>query len=95
MVAIETLEGIVGGTLWYHYDVTSDVLYLRLLKYRDMPAVGEETDTGTILMRDEATDVPVGMTVVSWWKRFGQGALPDSISEIQRHIEPWEKRLAA
>ena len=41
------------------------------------------------------SDQPVGLTVVSWWKRFGQGALPDSISEIQRRIEPLARKVAA
>jgi hypothetical protein len=33
--------------------------------------------------------------VLSWWKRFGQGDLPDSISEIQERIEPIAARIAA
>jgi len=32
---------------------------------------------------------------VSWWKRFGSGPLPDSIRELERHIEPWASKLAA
>ena len=95
MVAIDTLEGTIDGILWYHYDVTSDVLYLRLTSHRDREAVGEETDSGFILLRDAETDEPVGLTVVNWWERFGGGPLPDSISEIQMHIEPWAKRIAA
>jgi hypothetical protein len=95
MVAIETLEGIIDGTLWYHYDVASDVLYLRLLSERNTAAVGEETDEGFILLRDDSTDRPIGLTVVSWWKRFGDGDLPDSISTIQSRIEPWARKLAA
>ncbi|MEX0774277.1 MAG: hypothetical protein WD042_01045 [Phycisphaeraceae bacterium] len=95
MVAIDTLEGVINQTLWYHYDVGSDVLYLRLLSERDTDTVGEETEDGFILLRDEATDRPVGLTVVSWWKRFGEGGLPDSISQIQSRIEPWAKKLAA
>jgi hypothetical protein len=95
MVAVDTLEGIINNALGYHYDVSSDVLYLRLLSHRDAPALGEETDAGFILLRDQTTDTPIGLTVVNWWKRFGHGALPDSISEIQRHIEPWTHRLAA
>lgn len=95
MVALETLEGVIDGTLWYHYDVGSDVLYLRLVSERDTATVGEETDDGFILLRDEQTDRVVGMTIVSWWKRFGQGELPDSITQIQRRIEPLAHRLAA
>ncbi len=95
MVAIDTLEGMINGGLWYHYDVGSDVLYLRLASERDTAAVGEETDDGFILLRSEATARPIGLTIVSWWKRFGQGQLPDSISQIQSRIEPWARKLAA
>jgi hypothetical protein len=95
MVTTETLEGTINSALWYHYDAANDVLYLRVRSTRETPAVGEETDDGFILLRDEQTDQPVGLTIVNWWKRFGQGALPDSIAEIQRRIEPWAQKLAA
>jgi hypothetical protein len=95
MVTIDTLEGVINGALWYHYDVGSDVLYLRFLSERNTAAVGEETPDGFILLRGESTDGPIGLTVVSWWKRFGAGVLPDSISKIQSLIEPWAKKLAA
>ena len=95
MAVIETLEGLVGSALRYHYDVTDDVLYLRLASYDTADALGEETDDGLILLRDAQTDAPVGLTVVNWWKRFGQGELPDSIREIQRTIESLATRLAA
>ena len=48
-----------------------------------------------MLLREEGTDVPVGLTVVNWWKRFGRGVRPDSIEELQRQIEPWARRVAA
>ena len=95
MAVIETLEGIVGGALRYHYDVTDDVLYLRLSTHEGADALGEETPDGMILLRDANTDQTVGLTVVNWWKRFGQGELPDSIREIQRRIESLASRLAA
>jgi hypothetical protein len=95
MVTVDTLEGIINGAISYHYDVFADVLYLRLLADMETPSIGEETDDGDILLRDEKTDRPIGLTVVSWWKRFGQGSLPDSIAEIQRRIEPLAKKVAA
>ncbi len=95
MVSIDTLEGLIDGALWYHYDVSGDVLYLRLNEQRDAEAVGEETDDGFILLRDCTTNEVVGLTIVNWWARFGNGALPDSISAIQRHIEPLAGKLAA
>ena len=95
MVTVDTLEGVINNSLWYHYDVGNDVLYLRLASRRSGEALGDETDDGLILLRDALTNDPVGLTIVSWWKRFGHGPLPDSISEIQRQIEPWANKLAA
>ncbi|HWL92073.1 MAG TPA: DUF2283 domain-containing protein [Phycisphaerae bacterium] len=94
MVAI-TLEAIIKGSLWFHYDAGGDVLYLRLASKRDVDTFGEETEDGFILLRDAQTDQVVGITIVNWWKRFGQGELPDSLSELERKIEPWAEKLAA
>lgn len=95
MVVTDTIEGVVDGMLWFHYDLTDDVLYVRLAARRDAVTVGEETPEGYILLRDAETDEPVGMTVVYWWKRFGTGHFPDSLSVIQHLIEPWARRFAA
>lgn len=95
MVTVETVEGIINGTISYHYDVSGDVLYLRLLSDMQTPSLGEETDDGFIELREEATGRLVGVTVVSWWKRFGHGPLPDSIAQIQQQIEPLAQRVAA
>jgi len=95
MVKVDTIEGIVDDVLWCHYDIANDVLYLRLVKHRQAPTYSEETDEGFLLVRREDNDEVVGMTIVNWWKRFGQGELPDSIHELERAIEPWARRLAA
>lgn len=95
MVTIETVEGLINGTVSYHYDVFADVLYLRLRTEMQTPAIGDETDDGDIELHAEADDRLIGITIISWWKRFGHGELPDSISEIQRLIEPQAERLAA
>ena len=95
MVTTDTIEGIINETLHFHYDIFADVLYLRQLNADGIATYGDLTDDGDILLRDENTDRVVGLTVVSWWKRFGQGALPDSISEIQKRIEPLGQKLAA
>jgi hypothetical protein len=95
MIKIDTLEGIIDDALHFHYDIFADVPYLRLLTVEGSPTYGDISDDGEILLRDETTDRPVGLTVVSWWKRFGQGALPDSIAEIQSQIEPLAKTVAA
>ena len=91
---LETLEGLINNAYWSHYDAPNDVLYLRAASQRQTPALGEETDDG--LLHDENTNHPIGLTVISWWNRFGQGdPFPDSLSEIQRQIEPWAQKLAA
>ena len=78
----------------YHYDVTSDVLYLLLLSDMNTPAIGEENYAGLIELCDQQTDRLIGLTVVKWWKRFGKGSLPDSITQVQRLIEPLARKLA-
>ena len=95
MVKTDAIEGIVDDFLRFHYDIFADVLYLRLLSGEAKSSYGDLTDEGDILLRDELSNQPVGLTVVSWWKRFGRGNLPDSIAEIQRHIEPLASKLAA
>ena len=95
MVVTDTLEGVVDEALWFHYDIGNDVLYVRQASHRDAECVGEETADGLILLQEARGGRTVGLTVVNWWKRFGQGPIPDSISELQRLIEPWARRVAA
>ncbi len=95
MVVTDTLEGTVDQVLWYHYDITNDVLYLRLAAHRETPTMSEETSEGFLLLRGEDNGEPVGLTVVNWWKRFGSGNLPDSIKELEGYIEPWAREVAA
>jgi hypothetical protein len=94
MAVIETIEGMLGAVR-FHYDVSGDVLYLRLVAEAEQATVGEETDDGLILLRNQETDRPVGLTIVNWWERFGKGHLPDSLLELNRHIEQAARRLAA
>ena len=94
MVTLDILAGIINGSISYHYDATTDVLYLRRAGTLDTPTLGEETDDGLIELRDEQTGELVGITIVSWWKRFGLGPFPDSLREIERRIEPWAQRAA-
>lgn len=96
MVTADAIEGTVNNALWFHYDVGNDVLYIRLAEQRETPALGEEQADGSILLRSEADDRPVGMTVVGWWKRFGTGPLPDSLSAIGQRVEAFASpRMAA
>lgn len=95
MVKVDAIEGTVDQALWYHYDLAGDVLYLRLASERDTETYADESDDGLLVLRRMADDAIVGLTVVSWWKQFGTGRLPDSLQEIERAIEPWASRLAA
>jgi hypothetical protein len=95
VVKIDLIEGAVNDVLWCHYDLAGDVLYLRLASERQTSAYAEETDDGFLLLRREDNDRVVGLTIVNWWRRFETGALPDSISELERKIEPWATKFAA
>jgi len=95
MVKVDAIEGVVDDILWLHYDMENDVLYLRLVEDRDAQAYSEETEDGVLLVHREDNDAVAGMTVVNWWKRFGDGALPDSIHMLAEAIGPWAQKLAA
>ena len=95
MVTADAIEGIVDAQFRFHYDMQADVLYIRQISSEGVETIGELNDAGDILLREQISDRTVGITVVSWWKRFGEGNFPDSISEIARRIEPLAKRLAA
>jgi uncharacterized protein YuzE len=95
MVIIDAIEGMVGDKFRFHYDIGNDVLYIRLLDSEKIFSIGDLTDDGDILLREETTDRVIGITVISWWKRYGHGTLPDSIKEITQKIEPLVSRMAA
>jgi len=98
MVTIDHIEGLMSSgleTLWFHYDIASDVLYIRVAAARTVQTLAEETSDGNILLRRADNDRPAGLTVVNWWKRFGKGTRPDSIRELERSIEPWAAKVAA
>jgi uncharacterized protein YuzE len=95
MVTTDAIEGVINDRLRFHYDISADVLYIRLIAAEGTVTYAELTDDGDMLLRAEEDDKAVGLTVVSWWKRFGHGGVPDSITEIQKHIEPLAKKVAA
>ena len=75
--------------------MATDVLYLRRASDLELPELGDENDDGDIEFRDEQTGRLIGITVISWWKRFGQGLPPDSLRELAAHVEPWAGKVAA
>jgi hypothetical protein len=91
----ETIEGTITGTTSYHYDVLADVLYLRLLADDETETYADMANGSDMHLRDQATDRPVGLTVICWWMRFGQGSLPDSLRGLAAQIEPWAAKVAA
>ncbi|HYG74255.1 MAG TPA: DUF2283 domain-containing protein [Planctomycetota bacterium] len=95
MVSVDTLEGTIDQTLWFHYDVGNDVLYLRLIEHRQTEVHGEETPDGVFVMKSLSDDKVVGIEITNWWKRFGKGPLPDSLTQVTQSIEPWISRVAA
>ncbi len=96
MVITDTIEGIVDQTLWFHYDITNDVLYIHSLDRKDEQTYGEETPEGFILLRTLGDDAVAGIKVVDWWRRFGEGSLRSiTFSALETRIEEWARRLAA
>jgi hypothetical protein len=95
MVIAGTLAGVVDSQVSFHYDLSADVLYLRLVDQSQGSPIGEDTDDDLVLFRDEETDQVVGLDVISWWKRFGEGSQRDSIQELTRRVEPLAQRLLA
>lgn len=93
MVAAETLEGVVDSRVSFHYDMAADVLYLRRLDRPKGIVIGEDTADELVLFRDEESDEVIGLDIISWWARFGEGASRDSLREISRRVEPMARRL--
>jgi hypothetical protein len=86
--ALDTIEGVLDDFLHFHYDVSRDVLYLRLANAIGRDSYSEETDEGLTLVRDMETDKPIGMTIISYWKRYGHKALPEvSLKELQTGLQ--------
>lgn len=96
MVAvIDTVEGMIDDSLWYHYDLTNDALYLQLISTRGQETFGEETDEGFILFRTE-NDQIAGLTITGYWKQFGTGKIQDStLLGLQHQVEQAAQRLPA
>ncbi len=87
MVITDTIEGIVDGEIRFHLDLTNDVLYLRLENRADEPTVAEETPDGALALRSQKDEALIGLTIVDFWKRTGNGKAPtETISELERRI---------
>jgi hypothetical protein len=98
--ALATLEGSVNAVFHFHYGITGDVLYLRVVDTPGRDSYSEETDDGFLLVHDMETDQPVGITVIGYWKRSGDRRALGKVSlseldaraagsaeEIARHLD--------
>jgi len=95
----ETLKGTVQGDLTFHFDVSHDVLYLRLASMQGQEVFGEETSDGFLLFRND-TDEVAGLTVLDYWKRFGAGRIEEMTlrglqSSLETRTADWQQKLAA
>jgi hypothetical protein len=91
MVVTDTLAGVIDSRLTFHLDMGNDVLYLRKYEHQGSPSFAEETHEGFLLLRHAESEESIGLTVDSWWRRFGDGPLPDSMRELARRIEVWSQ----
>jgi hypothetical protein len=88
-IEIDTLQGTLDDAVWFHLDLSNDVLYFRLQETRQEPVFGEETPEGITLLRTEEGHV-AGMTIVHYWRRFGSGDLSSaSIHAIKERVAAW------
>ena len=88
VASVETVEWTLDGGIRCHYDVPRDVLYLRLISRWGKESYSEDTDDGLTLVHDAETDEVIGLTVVSFWKRFGRDAVHEvPLAEIGAAIQ--------
>ena len=93
-VSVSSIEGVWGQVLHYHFDLDNDVLYLRLLSKMDVETYGEDTEDGFTLLRSLDDDSPVGMVIVSYWKRLGTGVVEDAtLRTLEESVERIGRRL--
>lgn len=95
MVATDTIEGTIDNSFWFHYDLANDILYLRMADCSDVQTYADEQEDGSLLLHNLEDDTVVGLTIVDWWKTYGNGDIPDSLRRLEEEIEPFAQKLAA
>jgi hypothetical protein len=89
VIEIDTLQGILGDSIWFHFDLSNDVLYLRDKATRKDPAFGEENSEGFTVLHTNNGEF-AGMTIVNYWRRFGSGDLRRaSIHTVKERVAVW------
>ena len=90
-VEIDTLQGSLGDSIWFHFDLNNDVLYLRDQATRNERVFGEENPEGFTVLRTDDGKL-AGMTVVNYWGRFGSGNLGSArIHTVKERVAEWAK----
>src|SRR5690349_5473812 len=88
-IEIDTLQGVLDGHIWFHLDMTNDVLYLRSKTTRNIPVFGEETPEGFTVLRTDKGQF-AGMTIVNYWRRFGSDDLDTAtIQTVKERVSAW------
>jgi hypothetical protein len=91
-VEIDTLQGTLDESVWFHLDLTNDVLYLRNEATRGSQVFGEETPDGFTVLRTDNGSL-AGMTIVNYWRRFGSGELSSaSIRKVRDRVAGWAQK---
>ncbi len=86
---IDTIEGILPDSVWFHYDFGNDVLFLCPSELRNQERFGEETAEGFTAF-ETADGLFAGLTIVNYWRRFGQGTPTElSLTDLQEQMRGW------
>ena len=89
---LDTIQGALPDNLWFHLDVSNDVLYLRKAETRNDIVYGEETDEGFTLLRTDSGQY-AGMTVADYWRGYGQGNIESAtFGLICTQVSDWASR---
>ena len=87
-MAVDTIEGVWQDSLRYHYDVTGDVLYLRLISRLEDEVYAEEDENGVFVLRSLGDDSIVGMKIVGYWRQYGaEGSTLGELADWQQRLD--------
>src|ERR1041385_1089768 len=88
-VEIDTLQGVLDDRVWFHLDLTNDVLYLRSQTTRNARVFGEDTPEGFTVPRTNNGEF-TGMTVVNYWRQFGSDNLDAATFQtVKERVSAW------
>ena len=88
-VELDTVHGTLDSLVWFHLDLSNDVLYLRDSRSRNERVFGEETPEGFTLLRKEDGKV-AGVTVVCFWEQYGHGDIKRAtLDSLRDEVARW------